>query len=195
MMNPTPTAAEALEAAERWHKHTIEEDLGCDGQDMTDFILANKDALLSLPTPGASTSAERAGWGKVRAELCNGDWRVIDKRGWVITQGVSKHIAEIIADALNAPAAAPVAGLFEGGISWAFEVIGRGGFARNEEFADGRAMGMNPPHEMAYLYRDGIPFEPINIDLYDARCTTWVECDRHGKPLPVPAPPAGGEGG
>ena len=184
MMNPTPTAAEALEAAERWHKHTIEEDLGCDGQDMTDFILANKDALLSLPTPGASTSAERAGWGKVRAELCNGDWRVIDKRGWVITQGVSKHIAEIIADALNAPAAAPVAGsdlaLHYRNLHKAVEEL----------------------LEVAWL-RGGneLPHPSDDPKLWTARMqTAWDVLDQMmgehlPRPLPVPAPTAGGEGG
>ena len=169
-MNPTPTAAEAMkpdhEKARAWAKTSLDP---LHGPDCDDCNLAR--AYLSLPAPGAPTAAERAGWGKVRAELCNGDWRVIDKRGWAITQGVSKHIAETIADALNAPAATPVAGLFE-----ALEKLAKLG------------------NEPLYGNSDGNCIARLALQGFDGMLRVYGDM-LPMRPLPVPAPTAGGEGG
>ena len=250
-MNPTPTAAEALEAANEITLRVQAKRGDCESavtridelaEVCADFIRFNEDALRYLPTPGASTAAERAEpvneqgyteaeWHSLQRDMARlkpgqredrpfvpvevrqsaaeragialpmiygqpvalpasvhraldpdqfNVWLVMNNNGVAIASSRWEAVVDWIAAALNAPAAAPVAGLFEGGSKKTFDA--------KTMRTDDRC------NYWAWAYRGEPEWEPVKAEhLIHAETEIW--CDRHGLPLPVPAPTAGGEGG
>lgn len=209
-MNPTdPTAA--IEAANffYWRAEHVNDGLvDVSDKRMADFILTNKDALLSLPTPfpTAKTAAEvagiphaplpRSGLGEIRApvrvvQLVKGGWSIVDACGDALAFFTWKPTLDLVAAALNAPAPAPVAGdggLFEGG-DWVSTDV------------HSRALKPHAQHWFRCV-KEGWKFDPKvgtfwGLHHYEGKPVNYTEiwCDRHGNPLAVPTPGAGDAGG
>lgn len=158
-------------------------------------------AALNRPAPGAGELA------KEKDDRCEDCGAELVFMGWSCPGGTPESITEDfgcpacrlreevreLEEKILKLSAAPGAGagIFEGGsIDYAFSLLRAGRFTRNSEMTNGVALGMNPPFKMIYLFRGGGPREPAQFDLADTEIKTWVECDRHGNPLPVPQPPS-----
>jgi len=242
-MNPTdPTAA--IEAAKRAKKFGPMSQLLGDSEGyneiplyssdvMADFILANKDAILALPTPvtTAKTAAEAAGivlpialpveCGRPYTDQRAGRVRmIIDKAGRFVCLA-NEGRAEAIADALNAPAPAPVAPVNKTRVitpeesatmetvyvppAPAAPVAREGGLFEGGDWVStdvhSRALKPHAQHWFRCV-KEGWKFDPKvgtfwGLHHYEGKPVNYTEiwCDRHGNPLAVPTPGAGDAGG